>query len=166
MASGTGILVKSADTMFLSRTSRKMAIWLEVMKKVYELFIEYFASVASNIGFSDDIPDNYNTGHGSQCILMKCENRPSICKIRNNVNTEDNFEFCLVTISQVQKIIEHIDPKTAQGWDNILTKLLRIGSRPLAQTLTGPVNCAFEKATYSDRLNWLRFHLSLKRMIT
>ena len=121
-------------------------------KEVCELFNEYFSSVASNIGFSDDIPDDYNTDHGFQCILKKYENHPSICKIQNNVNTEDKFDFCPVTISQVQKIIENMDPKKAQGCDNIPTKLLRIGSHPLAQTLTGHINCAFEKATYPDSL--------------
>ena len=48
-------------------------------KEVCELFNEYFSSVASNIGFSDDIPDDYNTDHGFQCILKKYENHPSIC---------------------------------------------------------------------------------------
>ena len=42
--------------------------------------------------------------------------------------------------------------KQAQGWNNIPTMLLRIGSRPLAQTLTWHINCAFEKATYPDTL--------------
>ena len=121
-------------------------------KEVCELFNEYFSSVASNIGFSDDIPNDYNTDHGFQCILKKYENHPSICKIQNNVNTEDEFDFCPVTISQVQKIIENMDPKKAQGCDNIPTKLLWIGSRPLAQTLTGHINCAFEKATDPDSL--------------
>ena len=104
-------------------------------KEVYELFNEYFSSVASNIGFSDDIPDDYNTDHWFQCILKKYENHPSICKIQNNVNAEDNFDFCPVIISQVQKMIKNMNQKKAQGWDNIPTKLLRIGSRPLAQML-------------------------------
>ena len=121
-------------------------------KEVFKLFNEYFSSVASNIGFSDDIPDDYNIDHGFQCILKKYENHPSICKIQNNVNAEDEFDFCPVTISHVQKIIENMDPKKAQGCDNIPTKLLQIGSRPLAQTLTGHINCAFEKATYPGSL--------------
>ena len=31
-------------------------------KEVCELHNEYFSSIASNIGFSDDIPDDYDTG--------------------------------------------------------------------------------------------------------
>ena len=88
--------------------------------------------------------------HGFQCVLKKYENHPSICTIQTNVNTVDGFDFCPITVSQAQKIIQNMDPKKTQGWDNIPTQLLHIGSHSVAQTSTGHIDCAFEKTTYPD----------------
>jgi len=132
-------------------------------KDVCNIFNDYFSSVASNIGFIDDIPDDYDTDEGFQRMLDKYEDHPSILKIKENVNFDSEFNFCPVSVSHVQDIMTKMDSKKAQGCDNIPTKLLRLGSSSISQPLTGLINYAIDNNSYPDSLKLAEVSSQFKR---
>ena len=80
----------------------------------------FFSHVAMDIGFKDDIPDDFKTADGFAKIID--EHHPSIIKIRENIQTLHHFYFTAVNDKYIEKLMQRMGPKKAQGYDNIPSK--------------------------------------------
>ena len=76
-----------------------------------------------DIGFKDDIPDDFQTADGFAKIIDKHANHPSVIKIRENIETQQYFYFTAVNDKYTEKLMQRMDPKKAQDYDNIPSKL-------------------------------------------
>ena len=61
-------------------------------REICEIFYTYFTTVASNIGFDDSIPPDFDTEYGFSNMINKHCRHPSILKIRENISRDS---FCL-----------------------------------------------------------------------
>ena len=66
-------------------------------REICDIFNEFFSYVAMDIGFKDDIPDDFHTADGLAKIIDKHYNHPSVIKIRENIRTRQYFYFTTVT---------------------------------------------------------------------
>ena len=101
---------------------------------------DYISNVAKEIGFDDEIPDDFQTADGSANIIDKHSSHPSIIKIDELSSTERSFVFYDVNESEVEKMIKTMDPKKAQGFDIIPNKLLRLGALGIAHHISSLIN--------------------------
>ena len=88
-------------------------------REICDIFNDYFFHVAMDIGFKDDIPDDFQTADGFARIIDKHSNHPSVTKIKENVQTQHYFNFTAVNDKDIDILIQRMDPKRAQGYDNI-----------------------------------------------
>ena len=52
--------------------------------------------MAVDIGFKDDVPDDFQTADGFAKIIDKHANHPSVIKIKENIQTQQYFYFTAV----------------------------------------------------------------------
>ena len=103
-----------------------------------------------DIGFKDDIPDDFKTADGFAKIINKHSNHPSIIKIRENIQTLHQFHFTAVNDKYIEKLMQRMDPKKAQGYDSIPIKLLRIGASGICSHVSQLVNHCFPVCEFPD----------------
>ena len=111
---------------------------------------EFFSYVVMDIGFKDDIPDDFQTGDGFAKIIDKHHNHPSVIKIRENIRTRQYFYFTTVNDQDIEKLIQKMDPKKAQGCDNIPSKLLRLGASGISSHVSQLVNHCLHVCEFPD----------------
>ena len=73
--------------------------------EICEISNNYFTSVASNIGFDDTIPTDFDTDDGFSAIINKYCRHPSIVKIKGNTLDKALIDFESITSRDVEKII-------------------------------------------------------------
>ena len=66
-----------------------------------------------DIGFKDDIPDDFLTADGFARIIDKHCNHPSIIKIREHIQTQHYFYFTAVNDNHIEKNMQNMNPKKA-----------------------------------------------------
>ena len=93
-----------------------------------------------DIGFKEDIPDDFKTADGFAKIIDKHSNHPSIIKIRENIQKLHHFYFIAVNDKYIEKLMQRMDPKKAKGYDNIPSKLLRTGASGICSHVSQLVN--------------------------
>ena len=54
---------------------------------ICNIFNDYFSNVAKEIGFDDEIPDDFQTADGFAKIIDKHSSHPSIIKIKEHSST-------------------------------------------------------------------------------
>ena len=74
-------------------------------REICDIFNEFFSYVAMDIGFKDDIPDDFQTADGFAKIIDKHHNHPSIIKIRENIRTRQYFYFTAANGNDMATII-------------------------------------------------------------
>ena len=97
----------------------------------------------------DDIPDDFKTADGFAKIIYKHSNHP-ITKIRENIQTLRHFYFTAVNDKYIEKLMQRMDPKKAQGYENIPSKLLRIGASGICSHVSQLVNHCFRVCEFPD----------------
>ena len=70
---------------------------------ICNIFNDYFSNVAKEIGFDDEIPDDFQTIDGFAKIIDKHSSHPSIIKIKEHSSTERSFVFRDINGSEVEK---------------------------------------------------------------
>ncbi len=102
--------------------------------KVGEVFNDYFIKVTEDIG----IRENVNRLTISD-ILDMYKDHHSVLKIANN---HDGQLFTLkpVSVQKIGKIISHVNPRKATGFDQFPSKLLGTAGSAIAPSLTSLVN--------------------------
>ena len=119
-------------------------------REICDIFNDFFSHVAMDIGFKDDIPDDFKTADGFAKIIDKHSNHPSIIEIRENIQTLHNFYFTAVNDKYIEKLMQRMDPKKAQGYDSIPSKLLRIGASGICSHVSQLVNHCFRVCEFPD----------------
>ena len=75
-------------------------------------------------------------------------NHPSVVNIANNFTSTEKFSFCSITKTETVKLLESLNPTKSMGWDMIPPKLLRLGAKELAPSLTNILNLAINSGEY------------------
>ena len=119
-------------------------------RDVCNIFNDFFSHVAMDIGFKDDIPDDFQTADGFAKIIDKHANHPSVIKIRENIQTQQYFYFTAVNDKYIEKLMQRMDPKKAQGYDNIPSKLLRLGASGISSHVSQLVNHCLHVCEFPD----------------
>ena len=110
---------------------------------VSELFNEYFSSIASEIGFNENINSAEEAIENYSC-------HPSIIKIHDNVQSVDDFSFTTVTPDSVMLHLKNINPRKSTGFDNIPGKLIRLAHQELAAPITKVINGSMTQNVFPD----------------
>ena len=115
-------------------------------KQVSDIFNDYFAGIASTIGFDDVITD-------TPAAIHKHQNHPSVVKIRGKFgNLSDSFTFKSVNPDLVFKKLKSINIRKATGYDNIPGKLLRVAHLELSVPFAKLINECFAQSTFPGLL--------------
>ena len=110
--------------------------------QVAEIFNEFFTTVASDIGFDDEVISAGDAIH-------RHKDHRSVQKIQQEFDKIDSdFEFSPVTVDLVMQSIKNIDPKKATGYDNIPGKLIRIAYRELSVPICNLMNTCIAMRTF------------------
>ena len=94
---------------------------------------DYFANIASSIGFEDAI---VSVGDA----LHEHSSHPSVTKIKESLTGSNNFTFQTVSSDKINQKLMTIDIKKATGCDNIQGKILRLANNELTTPLTSLIN--------------------------
>ena len=119
-------------------------------REICDIFNELFSYVAMDIGFKYDIPDDFQTAEGFAKIIDKHYNHPSVIKIRENIRKRQYFYFTAVNDKDIEKLIQKMDPKKAQGYDNIPSKLLRLGASGISSHVSYLENDCLHVCEFPD----------------
>ena len=105
-------------------------------KAVCEIFNDYFANIASSIGFEDQI----------ECVdsAIKHNSHSSVMKIKASIN------FRSVCPEETNQKLKSIDIKKATGCDNIPGKILRLAHNALSIPLTSLINNCMKSNVFPD----------------
>ena len=97
--------------------------------------------------------NKHNTDVNIDDIIKKYCSHPSIIKIKENVELDSKFEFCNITVDEIYKEINALDPKKASVENDIPGKILK-GSNDIA--------CHYLSTIYNDSKKSKNFPVSLK----
>ena len=61
------------------------------------------------------------------------------------------FHFCLTTDVEISNMLSNLNPNKATGIDNIPTKILKISSNCISQSLSSIINSTFEAAIFANK---------------
>lgn len=111
-------------------------------KEISDIFNSFFSTVASTIGFDDEI-------QSSESSINKHKDHPSIIKIKGRFTEKANsFKFKPISSTTIMKKMRSINIRKATGYDNIPGKLIRIAHKELALPLTGLLNRCIGKNVF------------------
>ena len=105
-------------------------------RDIYNILNDFFSHVAMDIGFKDDIPDDFQTADGFAKIIDKHANHPSVIKIKENIQTQQYFYFPAVNDKYIEKIMQRMDPKRPRATTIYLANCYVLG--PLVFLLMYP----------------------------
>jgi hypothetical protein len=115
-------------------------------QKVSEIFNEFFITVASDIGFDDDIVSAADA-------ISKHRYHSSIKKLLDHYGQiENQFEFSMVNVDTVTEKLKSINPKKATGFDNMPGKLIQIAHQELSVPICDLINRAIASRVFPDSL--------------
>ena len=85
-----------------------------------EVLNDYFINIVKDL----DIPNIATTEESVKTdpienIIQTYANHSSICRIREHVDQTNQFSFCKINVSQMEKEINNLNPKQAPGEDGI-----------------------------------------------
>ncbi len=108
--------------------------FLPELRKIREVFNDYFINVIEDIGIRENI-----NGLTISDILDMYKDCHSVLKIANN---HDGQLFILkpLSVQEMEKMISHVNPCKAKGFDQFRPKLLQTAGFAIAPSLTSLVN--------------------------
>ena len=126
-------------------------------KKVAEIFNQHYSTIASTIGFDDQITS-------VEDAIEKHKNHPSIVKIREKYpDLMQNFNFKTVGCDAVQLYLKKFDPKKATGYDGIPGRIIKLAHCELASPLTKLINCSIENNSFPDLMKYAEINPVYKK---
>ena len=131
--------------------------------EICEIFNNYFASVASDIGFDDTIPTDFDTDDGFSAITSKYCRHPSIVKIKENTLDKALFDSESITSRNVENIINGYDSKKAHGYHKMPMKLLQKCAKYIAPDIAKLINNSFSKCVFPNDLKFAEVSSLFKR---
>ena len=129
-----------------------------------KIFNEYFTKIASDIGYNDLIPDDYDNDDVLISLIRKYDNHPSVLSIKSSLQEHGTFEFKHADTNQNFQILRNMDDKKATGYDGIPCKLLKIGAYPLAEILCKLMNISTLECRFPDELKLAEISALLKKL--
>ena len=114
--------------------------------KVCSILNDYFASVAKDIGKSDELPENDDIND----IVNKYENHDSVQYISTRLRSGTKFSFSMVTEDIVIEKLVNLNVKKANGLDNIPPKLLKNGANILWKPLCRLINQSIKNSSFPN----------------
>lgn len=118
---------------------------------VCNVFNDYFANVASGIGFDDQIPSNIPKNMLMETIRKIHYNHPSVNLIMNNVKNK-HFEFKYTNENCVLKILNNLNIKKATGYDTLSPKIIKLSAKHIASFITQLINKCINDSTFPSKL--------------
>ena len=112
--------------------------------KVCNIFNDYFIEAASHIGKADPIQDDETIDD----ILCSYKDHTNIKRIISNVPHVSMFNFSVVSVKEVQKLLKDVDSQKATGYDNIPPKILKIAADELTPPLANLINLSVTKSNF------------------
>ena len=106
--------------------------------EVCEKLNDFYVNIAKNIGI--DAQENVSQTH------------PSVSKIIETQNTNNQFHFQPVTQTEISKSLKSLNPKKATGVDNIPPKILNCSAQSISVPLSRIVNKMIETNIFPDDL--------------
>ena len=89
------------------------------------VFNEYLIKMASDIGYSDPIPDDYVNDDVLIALIAKYDSHPSILSIQLSLPAHGTFEFKYDDIHEIYQVNRNMNDKKATDYDGIPCKLLK-----------------------------------------
>jgi hypothetical protein len=117
---------------------------------VCNVFSTFFANVASEIGFDDEIPSIPKSSLMENIMFMH-GNHSSIQSIVQNV-TNKKFEFKHASENQVYKILNTLNIKKATGFDNLSPKIVKLSAKYIANFITHLINKCIDDSIFPSQL--------------
>ena len=87
-------------------------------------------------------------------IIQRYANHSSICRIREHVDQTDQFSFCKINVSQMEKEIINLNPKKAPGGDGIRANIVKEAEDILKSPLTQLFNISVEDQKFPNNLKY------------
>ncbi len=112
------------------------------------MFSTFFSSCANNIGQPDKI--DMRELDFLINIIDRHENHTSILAIKEHHKDVPGFDFKPVKVVHVENLLHKLDVNKATGYDQIPSKMVKLCSKELTQTLTELVNNAFKQNLFRD----------------
>ena len=106
---------------------------------ICNIFNNFFASVADQAQQNVNTPPNQN---------LHMHSRPNAISDRMKDRNVSHFEFQTVTKEQVLSYMKKLNPKKATGPDEIPPKLLKVGAKALAPSVTNVINMSIKSAKF------------------
>ena len=131
--SGDNIILKEGDNTIVDNN------------EVCEIFNDYFANIASSIGFEDAITSVEDAIH-------KHDSHPSVIKIKESLAGSTKFTFEAVSSEKINQKLMNIDIKKATGCDNIPGKILRLSHNELTTPLTSLINNCMKCGIFPENM--------------
>ena len=97
-----------------------------------------------------EILDDFQKADGFAKNLDKHSSHPSIIKIKAHRATARSFVFRDINGSEIGKMIKAMDHKKAHGFDNIPSKLLRLGASGIAHHVSSLINHWLQLCIFPD----------------
>ena len=80
-------------------------------KYVAKIFNEYFTRIASDIGYNDTIPDDYDNDDVLIALIAKYDRHPNILSIKSSLPEHRTFEFKHVDMNKIYQILRNMNDK-------------------------------------------------------
>ena len=121
--------------------------------KSAEVSNDYFINIVKDL----DIPNIATTEESVKTdpienTIQTYANHSSICRIRERVDQTDQFSFCKINVSQMEKEINNLNPKKAPGEDGIPANILKESEDILKSPLTQLFNISIEDQKFPNNL--------------
>jgi hypothetical protein len=131
-------------------------------KVVASLFNDYFTDIAKHIGSDDSLnyDDNVMT-----CLLTH-EKHDSVINIKNFTNsreTNNEFTFHSVSYENIKLYLNKMKTNKATGWDLLPSRLLKIGSNVLCNSICDMINMSFTTCSFPNSLKCAEISPILKK---
>ena len=123
-------------------------------KEVVEVLNNFFVDSVRDLQMSDNFesPELFDEldDHVNRAV-RKYQEHPSIAKIRQHVKNK-SFSFSGVTLKEIEKQFQLLNPKKATTYQNIPAKILKESFDSCGETLLGIVNNAIDTCEFPDEL--------------
>ena len=120
-----------------------------------EVLNDYFINIVKDL----NIPNIATTEESVKTdpienIIQTYANHSSICRIREHVDQIDQVSFCKINVSQMEKEINNLNPKTAPGEDGIPANIVKEAEDILKSPPTQLFNISVEDQKFPNNLKY------------
>ena len=118
-------------------------------KDIAKIFIEFFTSIADNIGIPDEL--NVSDETTLKTLFEKHESHSSVVNIKKMMNNErHDFDFTAVDEACVFKILSKVNVKKSTGCDQLPARMIKAADSSLCSTLTNLINSSLHDCSYPN----------------